>query len=242
MQLDEFAKHIGMDARDVLKLAERGKLPGQKIAGKWRFNRARITEWLQQEMIALDYDENRLRSIERAMSEAGVRDLNQHFVTRRISVDGVNLALPAKTKSSVLLELVTLASNTGLLWDEPGLLRALQEREGLCSTALPKGLAIPHPRQPMPYVSSEPFICFARLGKGIGFGSPYGELTRMFFLVCCHDDRDHLHVLARLIRMLDDPFIAKLLEIETREQALAALIEREEIVAAQHNPDGTPKK
>ncbi len=234
MTLDDFAKHVGLDARDVRKMAERDKLPAQKVAGKWRFNRAKVTEWLQQEMLSLDIDEPRLRAIEKAMSEAGTRDVNQHLVTAMMSLDGIELALAAKTKSSVLLELVTLADRTGLLWDQPGLLTALQAREGLCSTALPKGIAIPHPRQPMPYVSSEPFICLARVGKGIGFGSPYGDLTDIYFLICCHDDRQHLHVLARIVRMLDDKTIQAIREVETREAALALLIEREEVVAKQH--------
>jgi PTS system nitrogen regulatory IIA component len=120
------------------------------------------------------------------------------------------------------------------LWDQPGLLTALQARESLCSTALPKGIAIPHPRQPMEYVSSEPFICFARVGRGIGFGSPFGDLTDLFFLICCHDDRQHLHVLARLMRMLEDAVIEGLRHAETPEEALALLIEREELVAKQH--------
>ncbi len=235
MSLEEFAKHVGMDAREVRKLADRDRLPAQRVKGKWRFNRAQVTEWLQQEMLTLDLDETRLRAIERAMSEAGTRDVGQHLVTAMISLDGVDLALPAKTKSSVLLELCGLADRTGLLWDQSGLLVALQQRESLCSTGLPNGLAIPHPRQPMPYVSSEPFICFARLGKGIGFGSPYGGLTDLFFLICCHDDRQHLHVLARLVRMLDDALVQRLREIETPEDALAMLIEREELVAKAHS-------
>jgi PTS system nitrogen regulatory IIA component len=235
MTLEDFAKYVGLDARDVRRLAERGKLPCQRVAGRWRFNRAKVTEWLQQEMLTLDLDEPRLRAIEKAMSEAGMRDVKEHLVTARMSIEGIDLALPARTKSSVLLELVTLAGRTGLLWDESGLLRALQDRESLCSTALPKGIAIPHPRQPMPYASSEPFICLARLTRGIGFGSPYGELTGVFFLICCHDDREHLRVLARLVRMLDDDgVIDGLSHVKTSEEALAALIEREETVAALH--------
>ncbi len=234
MTLEEFAKHVGMDAREVRKLADRDKLPAQKVKGKWRFNRAEVTEWLQQEMLTLDLDETRLRAIEKAMSEAGTRDVDQHLVTAMISVEGIDLALPAKTKSSVLLEICGLADRTGHLWDQSGLLVALQQRESLCSTGLPNGLAIPHPRQPMPYVSAEPLICFARLGKGIGYGSPYGGLTDLFFLICCHDDRQHLHVLARLVRMLDDATVQKLREVETAEDALALLIEREEVVAKAH--------
>ncbi|HRX86673.1 MAG TPA: PTS sugar transporter subunit IIA [Phycisphaerae bacterium] len=233
MTLEEFAKHVGLDARDVKKMAERDKIPAQKVLGKWRFNRAEVTEWLQQDMLNLDINETRLRAIEQAMSEAGTRDIDQHLVTALMSLNGIDLNLQARTKSSVLLELAGLADRTGLLWDQPGLLTALQARESLCCTALPKGIAIPHPRQPMPYVSSEPFICFARLSKGIGYGSPFGDLTDLFFLICCHEDRHHLHVLARMMRILTDDVIHGLRNAETAEQALALLIEREEVVAKQ---------
>jgi len=233
MSLEDFARHVGLDAREVKKLAERDKIPAQKVAGKWRFNRAQVTEWLQQEMLNLDIDQARLRAIEQAMSEEGSRDISQHLVTAMMSVTGIDLNLPARTKSSVLLELVGLADRTGLLWDQPGLLTALQARESLCCTALPKGIAIPHPRQPMPYVSAEPFICFARVSKGIGFGSPFGDLTDLFFLICCHEDRHHLHVLARMMRILTDEVIAGLRAAETPEAALALMIEREEVVAKQ---------
>ncbi|MBU0719431.1 MAG: PTS sugar transporter subunit IIA, partial [Planctomycetes bacterium] len=203
MSLEEFARHIAMDAREVRRLADRGKLPGQKVGGLWRFNRARVTEWLQQEMPKLD--ESRLIALEEAMSgprPGSARDTRMS-VTELIDVNGVAATLPAKTKGSVLRRLVELAERTGMLYDAPGLLEALQEREDLYSTALPNGVAIPHPRQPMPYVSAEPFVCVGRVIGGVAFGGAHRELTRLFFLICSHDDRGHLHVLARLTRLLD---------------------------------------
>ena len=227
MSLEDFAKHVGMDARDVRRLADRGKLPAQKVGGNWRFSRARVTEWLQQEMSQLD--ERRLVEVERAMSaglEGGTIE-DTTFVTDLIGPEGVDLALPANTRASLLRELVRLAERTQLLYDAQGLHFALEERESLCSTALPNGVAIPHPRQPMPYVSAEPFICVARVPKGIGFGSPDRRLTHLFVLICCHDDRHHLRVLARLMRILDGDTIDRALEAEEVEELLAMLIEKE---------------
>ena len=154
-------------------------------------------------------------------------------VTDLIGLDGIDVALPAKTKASALRKLIELAGRTGLLYDREGLLEAVEQRESLCTTALPNGVAIPHPRQPMPYVSAEPLICVARLSSGIAFGARKGELTRLFFLICCHTDRDHLHVLARLMRIVDQETVDLLLEAETREELLQVLIAKEQKVAAQ---------
>lgn len=230
MSLEEFARHINMDAREVRRLAERDKLPGQKIGGEWRFNRARVTEWLQAEMPSLD--ENRLLEIEKGMGGAETTNDEGLVVTDLIGLDGVDPSLPARTRASVLRELVRLAERTGVLYDAEGLHQAITERESISSTALPNGIAIPHPRQPMPYVSSEPFICLARVPGGIAFGAPGGALTHVFFLICCHDDRYHLRVLARLMRVLDEETVDVLRSLETREEFLEKLIVRERLIAA----------
>ena len=114
MSLDDFAKYVGMDAREVRRLADRGKLPCQKIGGEWRFNRARVTEWLQQEMHTLD--ESRLSALEKAMGGAiktAVSDSDMVF-TSLIGLEGVEVTLPARTKASALRELIKLAERTGL--------------------------------------------------------------------------------------------------------------------------------
>ncbi|UCE59937.1 MAG: PTS sugar transporter subunit IIA [Phycisphaerales bacterium] len=236
MSLEEFAKHVSMDMRDVRRLADRGKLPGQKLAGQWRFNRARVTEWLQQEMHTLD--EPRLVALEKAMGVATAEEPSRSDLrlTDMIGLEGIDLSLPAKTKNSVLRELVRLAGRTGLVYDDAGLLDALEQRESLCSTALPKGVAIPHPRQPMPYVSAEPFVCVSCIPSGIGFGAPDGGLTRLFFLVCCHTDRFHLRVLARLMRILDNETIALVVDARDPKELLEVLIAREKRVLEQTKP------
>jgi PTS system nitrogen regulatory IIA component len=233
MTLEDFAKYVGMDAREVRRLAERGKLPAQKIGGEYRFNRARVTEWLQQEMPSLDH--RQLVTLEQSLSQEADSslDIGDMLVTSLIGLEGVDPFLPAKTKASVLRELVKLAERTGLLYDAEGLLDALEQREVMCSTALPNGVAVPHPRQPMPYVSAEPLICVARLPKGIGFGAADRKLTQLFILVCCHQDHQHLRVLARLMRLLDPLTICALYEAETSAEMLQALIDRETSVLAE---------
>lgn len=228
MTLEDFARHVGLNLEEVRKLADRGKIPGQKVGGQWRFNRARVTEWLQQEIPGYDHD--RLVELEQAMAHPDSPPEESMIITDLMGVEGIEPALPANTRASVLRELVSLAERTGLLYDRDGLLDALQQREELCPTALPNGVAIPHPRQPMPYASAEPLICVARSTRGLPFGSNYGGLTSLFFLICCHDDRHHLRVLARLMRVLSDETTAKIMVAETCEDILQVLIEKEAAV------------
>ena len=221
MTIEELSRHIGMDAREVRRLAEKGRLPGQMIGGEWRFNSAALLDWLQREMHSLGAHD--IRNLERAMSDVA----DEAIVDALLATEAVEMNLPARSRNSVLRELVNLVERTGQLYDGPGLLDALEQREALCSTALPGGLALPHPRRPMPYATAEPLLCLARVPAGIPFGAPDGNLTHIFVMIACHDERQHLHVLARLALLFKDDLAGELMHIDDAREALALMIERE---------------
>lgn len=222
MTIAELAKHIGMDAREIKRLADKGVLPGMRVSGEWRFNRAQMLDWLQREMHTLD--ETHIRNLERAMSK-GAEEAVFHNL---LAPEAVDMKLSAKSKASVLRELVVLAERTGMLYDRAGLVQALEEREELYSTGLAGGFAFPHPRTPLPYVTAEPLLCLARVQAGLPFGAPDGGLTHIFVLICCHDERQHLQALARLALMFNSNLAQQLVEIDNNADALELVLETEE--------------
>ncbi len=221
LTLEELARHLGIDARIVRRWADRGVLPGKMVGGQWRFNRARMLDWLQREIHNLD--ERHIRSLERAMSD-GQREA---VFDEMLAPEAVDMNLPAKSKASVLRELVRLAERTGLVWDPRGLLEALREREELGSTALAGGFAFPHARRPLPYATAEPLLALARVPAGIPFGAPDGRLTYLFVLICSHDERQHVHVLARLSLMFQTDLPERLIRIDDPAEAVQAVLETE---------------
>ena len=227
MSLEEFADLVGMDPREVQREADHGQLPGRRVGGKWRFNRVQVHEWLESHMLTLP--EERLQALDRVIGR--ITQTDSTTVTGLIGLEGIDLDLRAATKTSVLRELVNLADRTGLLYDKKELFEALRQREDAGSTALPHGLAIPHPAKPMPYTTAEPLICVARLANPVAFSAPDGALTRLFFLICSHDSDGHLHVLARLMRMLNDATIDTLRAVNDPGEMLQLLIEREKLIA-----------
>lgn len=51
MSLDELARYLEIETGTVLEWVQAGRLPAQQDGGQWRFDRARIEEWLAQEKI-----------------------------------------------------------------------------------------------------------------------------------------------------------------------------------------------
>lgn len=221
MTLAELARHIGVDARTLRRWAEKGRMPGQLVGGEWRFNRAQMLDWLQREMHSLE-DEH-IRSLERAMRESH----DDRLIEAYLATEAVEMDLPARTRASVLHELVRLAERTGLVYDAHALLAGLEEREALGPTALPHGIAFPHPRRPLEYATAEPLVALARVPSGVPFGAPDGRLTDLFVLVCAPGERVHLGLLARLAMMFNTDLADTLRQVGTSDEALALMLATE---------------
>lgn len=223
--LDELAQHLGRDRREIEKLANRGRIPGRKMGGDWQFHPTEITHWLEQEM--REYTDRELALIEQTNRSTEFSEANP--VSSLLSIDNVQVPLEARTKRSVLETLVEVAGRTWQIWQPAVLLTAIQEREAVMSTAFDNGVAIPHPRNPLPEAIGQSIIAFGRTESGIAFGAPNRGLTDLFFLVLCRDSRTHLQVLARLGRMIQQPaFLAGLRAAPNGAAAHELIVETEQ--------------
>src|SRR5205807_690626 len=136
-------------------------------------------------------------------------------------------------RASVLKELVNLAEQSWEVYDPEAILAAIKQREELGSTALESGVAIAHPRRPLPNALGDHVVAFGKTTNGIPFGGADGRLTDLFFLVCCREDRTHLRVLARLSRILLRPgLIGELRAAEGVGDAYQKLAEAEQELIA----------
>jgi len=210
LTIEDLAKELGRDRREVEKLANRGRVPGRKVSGAWQFHPTEVRHWLETQMHA--FSEEQLAQVEESQRSTEV-DVDVP-VGSLLSVETVQVPLEARTKRSVLECLVEVAGRTWQLWEPATVLKAVQERETVLSTGLAGGVAIPHPRNPLPDVLGQSLIAFGRTLSGIPFGAPQRGLSDLFFLVLCRDSRTHLKVLARLGRLLQTPdFLDELREV-----------------------------
>ena len=99
-------------------------------------------------------------------------------LSETIAPKRINLNLKATTRDGVLEELVRL-----LHLKKPArlaLLKTLQAREELGSTALSDGIAIPHCRS---LVISKTLVAVGRSVRGVRFSPTRRKLTKLFFLI-----------------------------------------------------------
>jgi fructose-specific phosphotransferase system IIA component len=149
-------------------------------------------------------------------------------ISEFVDPKGIKMELTAQDKEGVLRELVSLAAETGKISDELAILKAVRERENLCSTGFENGAAIPHPRQGHPDIVKELVAVFGRAVKGIDFEALDEKPVQLFFLLCAPTDSEHLRALAKLSRFLKKEQVRKsLLEAKTPDEVLAIIKEEE---------------
>jgi PTS system nitrogen regulatory IIA component len=226
MSVDDFdiaslADYLHVEQNQVLRLVERGRLPGRRVAGAWRFSAAEIHHWLEQRM-GLSTDEELARMEGALRRAAGSPEQAALSIAGLMPIEAIAVPLDARTRSSVITSICALAGGTGWLWDAARMADAVRTREDLYPTALENGVALLHPRRPLASILGQPLVALGRTAGGIPFGGPRGTLTDLFFLVCSVDDRGHLHTLARLSRLLADPTLLG----ELRAGATAAELHR----------------
>jgi len=228
LSLDETAGYLHLPLADVEQLVKNAEIPFEKRGRRVVFVRHDIDAWASQRILGLS--SRRLAEYHQQSTDR-TRGVFEHetIMPEMINPTDIDPAMKAKTKASVVRDMVALADKTGQVCDPRELLASIEEREALCATALPGGLALLHARHHLPYLFESSFMVLGRTIQEIPFGAPDGLPTRLFFLICCQDDRIHLHTLARLCLMAQKTdLITELLQAPDADAMHACLLAGEQ--------------
>lgn len=137
------------------------------------------------------------------------------------------LDLEANTKKEAITKIVDTMQKNDVVSKAPKFLDAVFERESLGSTAIGKGMALPHARTQ--YID-QITITMARLKNGIDFNAADGKPVNLLFLLGTPLKAvgEYLSVLAKLSKILkNDKTREKILKAESPSQVRTILEEAE---------------
>jgi excisionase family DNA binding protein len=194
MTIKQLAGYLNLNERAVLRLVTDGTLPGVKVGNQWRFRKAMIDAWLDDQMLGVTprlLDEPKPVVPRRAMLE-----LATCFEISHILPD-----MKAKTKNEAVEELAGLAADLGLVRDKTWFIGALIERENVMPSATGWGVAFPHTIRRNSQQVTRPCMVLGRSKAGIDFDSLDGKPTHLFFVLGLKMNELHLPWLAKLSSM-----------------------------------------
>ena len=190
MTLHDAAKYLKINEGSVLKMAQSGEIPATKVMNQWRFMRSLINDWLMYKMKKfppqMKIDQTALKK--------------DKPLEKLLKPELMNLEILPGPKSKILGQLTFPLTNCGFLKRRKYFLDKLLDRENIMTTAIGNGVAVPHPRFPIPNLFPEPAIALGICPKGTYYEAPNGKLVKLFFTVCAMSDFQHLHMLAKITR------------------------------------------
>lgn len=226
--LDELAAYLHLTPPQVEKLANRDDIPGRKVAGKWKFSKADIHHWLEHRIGV--FDDSELERVEGVLDRHGKHE-EPVCISDMLHENTIKIPITSRSPRKVITEICDVAMQAGYLWDEPKMIDAVLQRESMHSTALDNGVALLHPRRPLPTIISEGFLAMGRTYQGIPFGGSRGILTDVFFLIGSVDDPSHLRTLARLSRIINDSTVLDgIRKADHADEVLDLIREREDAI------------
>jgi PTS system nitrogen regulatory IIA component len=216
MTLPEVAAYLRLAEKTVLRMVHKGESPCAKVASQWRFLRSMIDDWLIAKMRVVP--RNDLARLLESSPEVVP-------LSRLLKSEYVLLDIRPGTKESVLQQLVRPLLGTGIVDREGPFLDKLMERERMVSTAVGRGVAIPHLRNPQDNPGGGPVVVVGICREGTDFEAPDGDKTHLFFLLCTDSEVVHLRVLAKVNRIArSKDTMARLKGAESATEVLQVLI------------------
>ncbi|MBN2575449.1 MAG: PTS sugar transporter subunit IIA [Deltaproteobacteria bacterium] len=194
MTIKQLAGYLNLNERIVLRLVTDGGLPGVKLGNQWRFRKAMIDTWLDDQMLGLTprmIDEPKPVVSPRAMLE----------LASCFDVSHILPEMKATTKNPAVEELAGFAADLGLVRDKTWFMGALIERENVLPSAMGRGVAFLHTMRRNSQQVVRPFMVLGRSKAGIDFDALDGKPTHLFFVLGLKMNEMHLPWLSKLSRM-----------------------------------------
>ena len=130
LTIEEVAKYLRVSERTVYDWAQKGEIPSGKIGTVWRFKKSEIEKWVNE----------RLSSGQKPASQS-----MQIQIKNILSPDRI-VFLTHSTKHDALVELSNNLATAPQIKNQEELSSEILKREELMSTAIGRGIAIPHVR------------------------------------------------------------------------------------------------
>jgi len=221
---------LNVSEKTVYRWISERHLPGYRLSGQYRFNRAELLAWATA---------NKVNVSPTIFQEDEGRTPDLPEVVDSLHAGGVFYRLSGSDKESVLRSVVEHLRLPEEV-DREFLLQMLLAREALESTGIGDGIAIPHARSPIVLHVPKPLVTLCFLEKPIDFGALDGQPVHALFTLISPTVKSHLHLLSRIAFALRDAELKSLVIQQGSRDAILSAVRR--IGAALKRPSVEPAK
>ena len=139
LTIRQLSEYLMVSEKTIYRMLDKGLLPAVRVGAQWRFRKRDIDAWLDERVRKVEVEGQQAVLEELAPSEIDIHPL--------LTPKNVWLDVPPQPRDELLSWMVARATlEEGV--DRQALYESIRARELVCSTALVKDAAFPHPNEP----------------------------------------------------------------------------------------------
>ncbi len=200
LKIKDIVDMLQVSEKTVYRWIKENKIPCYKINHQYRFNISEINEWILSNKIELSSNLVNLDVFQ-----------NSNNLSRLLEKGGIITNIKGDTVNDVLAYAVEMI-NTPSTISKQELLSMVLSREELMPTAIGKGIAIPHPRNPIITDIKDASVSICTLENPVNFGALDGEPVHTLFIILASNPRMHLDVLSKISYLCQDEAFSVMLK------------------------------
>lgn len=231
LKIKDVAELLNVSESTIRRWIADGKIPTYRINQHYYFSRTEIENWVISHKLDKTTEgvspftrrkEADALAVSTQPSTSTTGGNKQFSLFRAIHKGDVLYHLNGETKEEIIR--ATMRKTAKLLQvDGEVMTDLLLDRENLMPTALNNGIAVPHTRDSL-LPRHQDAIIVVFLEKPLEYGALDGQLVHtLFFLFACEDKR-HLHLLAKIAHLSNQPHVRDFLQRQPSKDNLLSFI------------------
>jgi nitrogen PTS system EIIA component len=224
LTIRQLSEYLMVSEKTIYRMLDKGLLPAVRVGAQWRFRKRDVDAWLDEQVKKVEVEGQKAVLEDLAPSEIDIHPL--------LLPANVWLDVPPMPRDDLLAWIVTRATlDAGV--DRPALIESLRAREELCSTALVKDAAFPHPNEPSHFGFARKRILLAVPREPVSFNDPHGHRPRVIVVVLARTVQGYLLTISRAVKLFGNAaLIGRITRSGSADEVIAAIREAEERLTA----------
>lgn len=186
LKIKDLTALLNTDEKTLLQWIRDKKIPNYKINHQYLFNKTEIKEWILQNNIQVS---DKILELNETNTPVKLSQL--------IARGGIHFNIAGKTPIEVIKNAVHVMTIPPEV-DEETVVYSLIEREEMMPTAIGKGIAIPHPRNPIIADIDNENVTLCLLQEAINYNALDNDPVHAIFIILSANPKRHLQILAHI--------------------------------------------
>lgn len=216
LKINDLIALLNINEKTLFQWIRDKKIPNYKINHQYLFNKTEIKEWVLQNNIQVS---DKILELNETNTPVKLSQL--------IGRGGIYFNVTGKTPIEVIKNAVQVMTIPPEV-DEETVVYSLIEREEMMPTAIGKGVAVPHPRNPIIADIDHENVTLCLLHEAINYNALDNEPVHAIFIILSANPKRHLQILAHISYLCQkDDFPGYLRQKHTAEEILFWIQEKE---------------